>query len=192
MTTFPFPVLSRCVISWHELPAMILIMTTLPCPLLRDCVILWYELPAITLIMTTLPCPLLSLCVISWHELPAMTLIITTFPCPLLSWCVISWHELPATMLNHDNFPMFFFHASKSLNPWLQLSPMVLMMALLYLTLSLCVILPCASCRDADNKFTVSSAVFRRCVTLSKEGAFISLIALLSVGFFSQNVCHSL
>ena len=113
-------------ISWHELPAAMLIMTTLSCPLLRKCVISWHELPAAMLIMTTLACPLLRECVISLHGLPAAMLIMihdnfTMAPSQwvrdLVAWasccnpdhddfamsplrlCVILWHELPAAML---------------------------------------------------------------------------------------------
>jgi hypothetical protein len=85
---------------------------------------------------------------------------------------------------DHDHFAMSFSHCTtKSLVPWPQLPAMFLMMALLDLTLSLCVILPYVTCRDTDGSFVVSFAVFRRCVTLSQQGAFISLIALLSVLF---------
>jgi hypothetical protein len=64
---------------------------------------------------------------------------------------------------------------------WLQLPAMILIMTLLYFTLSLCVILLYATCRDAEVSSAVFPTVFRRCVISPQEGIFISLIALLSI-----------
>ena len=86
-------------------------------------------------------------------------------------------------MLNEDNFAMSLSHCRKSTITWLQPPAMILMMALPGLTLRLCVILLSATCRDAEDNSAVSPAVFRRYVIPSQEGAFISLIALLSVFF---------
>ena len=97
-------------------------------------------------------------------------------------------------MLDDDNFAMSFFHCRNSLIACLQLPSMIVMMALLCLTLSLCVIL--LSIRylpHAEDNSAISPAVFRRCVISSQEGAFISLIALLSVFFLlSEGMSSSL
>jgi len=86
---------------------------------------------------------------------------------------------------------MPFSHCRKSLIAWLQLPGMILIMALLCLTLSLCVILLYATCRDAEGQLCLSPAVFRRCVISSQEGPFISLIAILSFLLISESMSSS-
>lgn len=79
---------------------------------------------------------------------------------------------------------MSFSHCRESvIGACLQLPIMVLMMALLFLTLDLCVIPLYATRRDAEDNSGVFLPVFRGCVISSQEGTFISLMVLLSVFF---------
>ena len=131
------------VISWHKLPAAMLMTTTSPCPApFSGCMSSRGNEPYAVMLMTTIfPCFLLSRCVILMRGPPTIMPMTANLPCPLLRVCVNPWHELPVVMLTTTTLQCSLLTADGTWISWHGLFPAMLMMKTLSCPfLRLCVI----------------------------------------------------